>query len=357
MSTSPGSFISHPKAAFKGGDFKKPMSHALVIVVLFESNRILLPRYSEICPFQGKIALLTMALYLIHFLGFLAESQKAKLVFITCKGELKPVIAKMAFVCAQYLEEEVNTKILAGIKELLGSDVKSHKEICEAFLQGKYEEVTDKTREQHPIFWEFNRMPIFAIYRVFYCGLEMDSGIFPAIAPCTMDVPPNRTKDLCQYVLHNVPMDSIGKPYAGMEIDADASPKKICVIKNCVTKQGFCKNRCVEMHDDSNAVSKEEKPQTNKLGCDMKQGSKSNRFCLQLLMELKMRMEVLKEMEGILPKICTNKEIMMLLRALPPPADPVTGVSNRHAYIMEAKLRMEFLKEMKCILPQKRYAN
>ena len=329
-----------------------------MMLVLFESNRILLPRYPEMRPFQRKIALLTTALDLVHSLDFLTESQKAKLVSIARKEDSKPMIAKMAFGRAQHLGEEVNAKILADVKELLGSDV-SHEEICEAFLQGKYEEITDKTGEQRPIFWEFNRMPIFAIYRVFYRGLEMDPGIFPAVAPRIVDVPPKRPEDLCEYVLRNwTPVDSIVKPDAEMNIDDNAaSPKNPRTIKHCGRKQGFRKARCVEMLDDSSAVFEEEKPMANKMGRAEKQGPKAHRPRLQLLMELKMRMEILKEMEGCIPEKRTKKEMMLLLRALPPPADPATGVGNRHAFIMEAKLRLELLKEMKGIIPQKRYAN
>ena len=113
-----------------------------------------------------------------------------------------------------------------------------------------------------------------------------------------------------------------------------------------------------QITDCGDAVPNKMKPKAIKRGSGIKKhGSKTyHKKRLQLLMELKVRMDLLKEMEGFFPPKRMMKEKQLLFRALPNFV-PVEEVRNRQAYLMETKLRMELLKDMKGVVPQKRYWN
>lgn len=95
----------------------------------------LLPRFPSMRPFERKIALITTAIDLIYTLDFLTEEQKAGIVTLTVKNDTKPCIVKIVNANRDKLIRE---QFLPDIEKLL-SEEKSHEEICDEFIQMKYE--------------------------------------------------------------------------------------------------------------------------------------------------------------------------------------------------------------------------
>lgn len=185
-------------------------------------------------------------------------------------------------------------------------------------------------------------MPSFLIYRVYYRKLVIDQDILAPIAPREVNVPAEKPDNVWRSAIRNwSPMDG------GEEKASDPDS-----MANC----------------NDNAVAKE--TEANKAN-DGKQGPKVNlnktvggkgvpkmghKKRLELIMDLKVRLELLEGMEDIFPESRMAKEMKILLRALPP-ALAASEVKNRQAAVMEAQLRMGLLKKMKTAIPSKKFAN
>eukprot|EP00804_Cyclotella_cryptica_P019342 CCRYP_006175-RE/>CCRYP_006175-RE protein AED:0.39 eAED:0.39 QI:453/0/0.5/1/1/1/2/0/129 len=117
----PDSFAKRVNDALHG-QFKPQMSHAVILLAVFEANRIQATERAIARPFQRKIAVLTAAIDLIYTLDFLTDDEKARLVSMTPQDKkcAKPIIARIAFHRAERLEEEVQSKILPGVEKMMG---------------------------------------------------------------------------------------------------------------------------------------------------------------------------------------------------------------------------------------------
>ncbi|KAL7470038.1 hypothetical protein ACHAXS_010282 [Conticribra weissflogii] len=422
------SFGARVKSALlKGGSFKQLMTRPLMLLAVFEANRILScnatsaknDKAKTMRPFQRKIALLSIAIDLVYSLDFLSEDEKLEIIGKTRKQgnkvDSKPVLAKLAFHRGDTLQKEVEAKFLPMMEEFTnecGQDgMQSHEALCNAFCQNKFEKMSGKSGER-PKFWELRRMPLFAVYRVYYRGLQVDENIFPAVAPREIqmkDLPSKRPNDMSAYVFGSwAPVGSDVKPFAPVEAAAavqdeamedekgvaNAAPSpKVCRAKSNIRRDQQCprknKNRCVVASPiaavdnlDSNekiapasAAVASSKPRANKVLVVNKLipngGIAKN---VQILLQIKTRMLLLKELEaeGVLPKQRIQREKRILLRALPPLASSSSVVGKKDAasavtksvgehrprlHLMETNLRLELLKEMKDMMPPKRYGN
>lgn len=188
------------------------------------------------------------------------------------------------------------------------------------------EKVTEKSGPVPP-FWSYRRLPIFLIYLVYYRNLEEDPSIFDAVAPRPLaEMPFKRPENLCEYVLRNWSWswnkaNTDGSNAEGAKGDPNISAKK----------------------DFEMSIGKKQ----------VSTASFEDR--LHLLMGIKVRMELLKQMEDedVFPKRRVVKEKRMLIKALPPPI----SYDNRRTSTMVTKLHLELLKGMKDVLPKKMYAN
>lgn len=424
MST-PDSFGARVESALlKGGSFKQPMTRPLMLLAVFEANRILLAKATaakndntkSMRPFQRKIAILAIAMDLIYSFDFLSESEKLEIIGKTrkegTKVDSKPMLAKLAFHRGDTLQKEVEAKFIPMMKKFMnetGQDVmQSHEELCNAFCQNKFEKNSGKSGDR-PKFWEFRRMPLFAVYRVYYRGFQVDEDIFPADAPREIqlkDLPSKRPNDLSAYVFGTwAPIESDVKPFANDEAAAGTAQDEVMEDGERVAKAApsprvrrtICnkgrdqqgphkhKNRMPVVAVD-NAESNEKiapapaavatlKPRANKVLVGNKMmphgGVAKN---IQILLQIKTRMRLLKELEveGVLPQKRIQREKRMLLRAFPPLVSSSSGIAKKKAasaatkgvgeycprfQLMETNLRMELLKEMKDMMPPKRYGN
>eukprot|EP00581_Thalassiosira_minuscula_P033567 CAMPEP_0184475630 /NCGR_PEP_ID=MMETSP0740-20130409/146654_1 /TAXON_ID=385413 /ORGANISM="Thalassiosira miniscula, Strain CCMP1093" /LENGTH=591 /DNA_ID=CAMNT_0026853149 /DNA_START=204 /DNA_END=1981 /DNA_ORIENTATION=+ len=430
--TASDSFASRMKDAMRG-EFKPFMKRSFLILALFEAKRCLAPRLSQMRPFQRMIAIMTTAMDLIYTLDFLSEEQKAGIVSMTARNDARPIIAKMGM--GNGREKRIKEDILPGIAELLDEE-KTHDEVCDEFVQKQYisfcfpevfcvnvwvsslttfhdactaqeaagksgkcplqwefarmpiflvyrvyyrklafDEVCDEfVQKQYeaagksgkcPLQWEFARMPIFLVYRVYYRKLVLDQDIFAPIAPREVDVPSKRPDiPVWKYVVGNwSPKSDASSETSNLDADAGVRGSKGGIFKANLNKADEGKP-CVKSNHKKR---------------------------LERLMELKVRLELLKEIEEQVPKRRVKREVRLLLSALPPPLDGAQGplellkeieeqvpkrrvkrevrlllsalppplaaeevVKNRQAAIIEAQLSMELLKKMKTAIPCKR---
>mmetsp|Transcript_28501 Transcript_28501/g.48486 ORF Transcript_28501/g.48486 Transcript_28501/m.48486 type:complete len:230 (-) Transcript_28501:116-805(-) len=170
-------------------------------------------------------------------------------------------------------------------------------------------------------------MPIFLVYRVYYRKLVLDQDIFAPIAPREVDVPSKRPDiPVWKYVVGNwSPKSDASSETSNLDADAGVRGSKGGIFKANLNKADEGKP-CVKSNHKKR---------------------------LERLMELKVRLELLKEIEEQVPKGRVRKEMSLLLSALPPPL-AAEEVQNRQAAIIEAQLSMELLKKMKTAIPCKR---
>mmetsp|Transcript_23650 Transcript_23650/g.42015 ORF Transcript_23650/g.42015 Transcript_23650/m.42015 type:complete len:385 (+) Transcript_23650:63-1217(+) len=320
--TASDSFASRMKDAMRG-EFKPFMKRSFLILALFEAKRCLAPRLSQMRPFQRMIAIMTTAMDLIYTLDFLSEEQKAGIVSMTARNDARPIIAKMGM--GNGREKRIKEDILPGIAELLDEE-KTHDEVCDEFVQKQYEAAGKSGK--CPLQWEFARMPIFLVYRVYYRKLVLDQDIFAPIAPREVDVPSKRPDiPVWKYVVGNwSPKSDASSETSNLDADAGVRGSKGGIFKANLNKADEGKP-CVKSNHKKR---------------------------LERLMELKVRLELLKEIEEQVPKRRVKREVRLLLSALPPPLAAEEVVKNRQAAIIEAQLSMELLKKMKTAIPCKR---
>lgn len=335
--TTSNSFASRLEDALKlWGQFKPSMNRSFLILALFEAKRCLLPRFPSMRPFERNIALIATTMDLIYTLDFLSAEQKAGIVSLTVKNDTKPCIAKITFANRG---KQIQEAILPGIEELL-SEEKTHDEICDEFLQKKYQEKTGETGARPPL-WEFRNIPSFLVYRVYYRKLEIDQDIFVPVAPREVNVPVDRPGTVWQYAIRNwSPMDESYDKASYTDLTAKHNGNSIARDSGANKADG---KECPKMNGNKTVEGK---------GA-LKVNHKKR---LELLMEIKIRLELLKELEGIFPEKRMARETKILFSALPP-ALAASEVKNRQAAIMEAQLRMDLLKKMKTVIPPKKIAN
>mmetsp|Transcript_11877 Transcript_11877/g.15420 ORF Transcript_11877/g.15420 Transcript_11877/m.15420 type:complete len:231 (-) Transcript_11877:187-879(-) len=171
-------------------------------------------------------------------------------------------------------------------------------------------------------------MPIFLVYRVYYRKLVLDQDIFAPIAPREVDVPSKRPDiPVWKYVVGNwSPKSDASSETSNLDADAGVRGSKGGIFKANLNKADEGKP-CVKSNHKKR---------------------------LERLMELKVRLELLKEIEEQVPKRRVKREVRLLLSALPPPLAAEEVVKNRQAAIIEAQLSMELLKKMKTAIPCKR---
>ena len=368
----PDSWVKRVKEAL-GGEFKRQMSHAVILLAIFEANRIMnaCSAWPTLRPYQRKIAILSTAMDLIFTLDFLTEEDKSHIISMTPRKNenAKPIIARIAFNRGQGLEGEIKKKILEGVEGLIGEG-KGHGDVCGEFVQNLFEQVTGKS-EAHPPLWVYNRRPIFLIYRVYYRGMGLDPNLFEARVLRQVDVPRTKPADLVAYVFGTwSPMNVTEKDsskgggvelplaseseYDDMSVKTESKEKEI--IMGVGREAGMPKDRIDENFigdialPDGDGLSTEDAKGAPKMKLEPflnKYRYLHHKQRLQHLMELKLRLDLLNE-------IGTNdsddkfvKSAKFHIFVALPHVIPAGAVKNRHLYMKESKLHFEILKDLK----------
>ncbi|KAL3775987.1 hypothetical protein ACHAWO_003952 [Cyclotella atomus] len=327
------SWTSRVKEAL-GGPFKPQMTRAVILLAICEARRIMVntnEAWPTLRPFQRKIAILHTALDLIYTLDFISDEDKSRIVSLAPKNkpDAKPIIARMALHRAEGLETEIQNKILGGIEKLMGEEM-THDEVCDAYVQNLFEEVTGKTGP-HPPCWIFHRKPIFLVYRVYYQGLNVDSNLFETKAPRAVELPHSKPACLAAYVFSVwCPVHENLANRAVLDMN----------VEDCTEIQNSFVGHVTMEENDAG------------VGTEMKSNKKDAKMCykslLQHLMGLKLRLDLLNEV-GCDDEGFTQDEIKSektkIFAALPPFA-PVIAKTNR-VDIMETKLRLQILQDLK----------
>eukprot|EP00585_Thalassiosira_rotula_P007443 CAMPEP_0196139714 /NCGR_PEP_ID=MMETSP0910-20130528/6886_1 /TAXON_ID=49265 /ORGANISM="Thalassiosira rotula, Strain GSO102" /LENGTH=383 /DNA_ID=CAMNT_0041400471 /DNA_START=446 /DNA_END=1597 /DNA_ORIENTATION=+ len=181
MPPAPDSFQVRVTAAVKG-HYQTSMRRSLQSVALYEADRCLKNRYSQLRPFQKKYALFATAVDLLSTLDFLNEYHRQEIMFRT-NASKEPLAPDLAWRRMKLITREINQTILPKAKALLEDDAnkeKSHDVICEILLQNMFEENSEKNSKPYPSMWEFNHNNVFSVYRIYFRGVTLDPNIFPA---------------------------------------------------------------------------------------------------------------------------------------------------------------------------------
>ena len=181
----------------------------------------------------------------------------------------------------------------------------------------------------HGPLWEFRNIPSFLVYRMYYHKMEINRDIFTPVAPRPVTLPLERPDNVWHWAIHN------WSPIAGSGRSGESNSTQV--------------ERSVALKSDQEA----EKISGENSANNIAQVESNAR--LDLIMEIKARLELLSEMENIFPKQRMMKETKKLLSALPPPL-AASEVKDRQAAILEAQLRVELLKKVKNSLTAKRFA-
>jgi len=198
MSTT-DSFKARVYSAIKG-KYEPYMRRSLQSVALYEANRCLEARYSQLRPFQKKYALFATAVELLKSLDYLTFVQRQAILFRT-KSSREPLEPNLAWNRMKPIAREIGTSILtAGYREVIESDEnkdKSHDEICDLLLQKMYDESkeNDETDKPHHKEWEYSHSNLFLVYRIYYKGVDLDPDIFAAVPPTMVSVPLKKPAD------------------------------------------------------------------------------------------------------------------------------------------------------------------
>jgi len=192
MSTT-DSFKARVHSAIKG-NFEPYMRRSLQSIALYEANRCLEFRYSQLRPFQKKFALFATAVEMLKSLDYLTFVQRQEILFRTISSK-EPLEPDLAWRRMKLITREISTSILtAEYKEVIESDQnkdKSHDEICDILLQMMYDESREnnETTKPHHKEWEYSHNNVFLVYRIYYKGVDLNPDIFPAIPPTMVSVP------------------------------------------------------------------------------------------------------------------------------------------------------------------------
>lgn len=254
------------------GTYQTSMRRSLQSVALYEADRCLKHRYPQLRPFQKKYALFATAVDLLSTLDFLNDYHRQEIMFRT-NASKEPLAPDLAWRRMKLITREIKQTIIPKAEELIANGDnkdKSHEEFCELLLQKMYEE-NNESDKPHPPMWEFNHNNVFSVYRIFYCGVDIDPNLFPPKPPRMVGVP-LRKPDTFRLVPNIVDASSI--PLASMAIGSGRGGD----------------------------VSEEERR--------------------AMLKEVKDHTELLKEFEGVIPEEELIKRKRALYAALPPVPPP-----------------------------------
>lgn len=176
------------------GSYEPYMRRSLQSITLYEANRCLESRYSQLRPFQKKFALFATAQELLKSLDFLDFFQRQEIMFRTIASK-EPLAPDLAWRRMKLIEREIATSITTPYKAVIESDDnrgKSHDEVCDALLQHMYDQSREGTAgpsKPHHKEWEFSHNNVFTVYRIYYQGMDLDPDIYQSVPPKMVPVP------------------------------------------------------------------------------------------------------------------------------------------------------------------------
>jgi len=274
-----------------GAEYYPSQRRSVQTAVLYEANRCLNSRYSALRPFQRKIALYDCAVDLINSLTFIPPYHKLEIMFRTASGKV-PLSPELAWRRMKLIDREISKVIVPGVKPFMRGG-KSHSAACDAFIQKQYETVSKQKGAKHPDHWEYSHIHIFLAYRMFYDGESVSASLPPATDPNPARVVPNKKPQVYPPFPHMGTAPPVDSGYGSDDLKVFAS--QITASSSAPRRMGLGKRKKGELDDETRRA---------------------------MLKEVKDHLDVLKELEKVVPPAEMEKRKKALWAAMPPTPGP-----------------------------------
>ena len=310
MSDPPATFQTRLKSLMRGS-YLPNMRRSVQTVVLYEADRCLKPQYSLLRPFQRKIALHDAAADLAQTLDWIPGGHKSEVMFRTATGK-KPLSPDLAWRRMKLIDREIAKTIIPGVRPFMGPGV-THEQACDAYIQSQFNLISkskvdndgDDNGKQTPVpsTWEYSHIHVFLAYRMYYDGEAIATDLPPPIDPNpSRKVPKNKPKDYPSFSVASGALPSVdgGDGNVSDELQAYAGQ----LASSSPARGG---NRGTGQIDDGTRRA--------------------------MLKEVKDHLDVIKQLEGIMPAAEAEQRKRALYAAMPPPPGPYKRIRTAVATV------------------------
>jgi len=298
------------------GQYSPNQRRSVQTVVLYEADRCLKSRYKNLRPFQRKIALYDCAADLVNTLDWIPGGHKNEVMFRTATGK-KPLSPDLAWRRMKLIDREIAKTIIPGVKPLMGPG-KTHQEACDDYIQAQFnlslqskggvDDGDDNDEKETPVpdQWEYSHMSNFLAYRFYYDGDAIATDLPPPIDPNPSRVVPNK-KPSTYPPPPLVPGSFPPLPGAiAVNSDGNVSDEMQAYAGQLASSSLAGKTRGGQLDDATRRA---------------------------MLKEVKDHLDVIKQLEGIMPKAEAEQRKRALYAAMPPPPGPHKKKRKRKATV------------------------
>lgn len=274
MSDAPATFQTRLKNIMNG-TYNPSMRRSVQTIVLYEADRCLKSVYKQLRPFQRKIALYDCAADLVNTLDWIPAGHAMEVMYRTASGKT-PLSPDLAWRRMKIIDREIAKTIIPGVKPFICPEL-THQQACDAYIESQYQSIAqpkDEAVRPVPELWEYSHISIFLAYRMYYDGEAIATDLPPPIDPN-----PKR----------KVPKE---KPEA-----YPLPPLVPGVFPPLPAGDGYVSDELVS-------------------------GSPDDDTRRAMLKEVKDHMDVIKQLEGIMPPAEAQQRKRALYAAMPPPPGP-----------------------------------
>ena len=298
MSDPPATFQTRLKSLMRG-TYLPNMRRSVQTVVLYEADRCLKAQYKQLRPFQRKIALHDAATDLASTLDWVPGGHKSEVMFRTASGK-KPLSSELAWRRMKLIDREIAKTIIPGVKPFMGPGV-THQQACDAYIQSQFNIISKSKVDNDgggnaketpvPPSWEYSHISVFLAYRMYYDGEAIATDLPPPVDPNpSRKVPKNKPKDYPPPPPVPGALPSIGDGNVSDELHAYAGQ--------------LASTAPVSMGGTSGA------------------GQVDDATRRAMLKEVKDHLDVIQQLEGIMPAAEAEQRKRALYAAMPPPPGP-----------------------------------
>ena len=282
MSDAPATVQTRLKSIMNG-TYNPSMRRSVQTIVLYEADRCLKSVYKQLRPFQRKIALYDCAADLVNTLDWIPGGHRMEVMYRTASGKT-PLSPDLAWRRMKLIDREIAKTIIPGVKPFICPEL-THQQACDAYIESQYQSIAqpkDEAVRPVPDLWEYSHISIFLAYRMYYDGEAIATDLPPPIDPNPKRKVPKEKPDayppppLVPGVFP--PLSAGGDGYVSDELQAFAG--------------------------------------------HLASGSPDDDTRRAMLKEVKDHMDVIKQLEGIIPPAEAQQRKRALYAAMPPPPGP-----------------------------------
>ena len=281
------------------GTYLPNMRRSVQTIVLYEADRCLKAQYKLLRPFQRKIALHDAATDLARTLDWIPGGHKSEVMFRTATGK-KPLSPDLAWRRMKLIDRDIAKTIIPGVRPFMGPGV-THQAACDAYIQSQFNLISkskvdgdggENAKESPvPSSWEYSHISVFLAYRMYYDGEAIATDLPPPIDP-------NPSRKVPKKKPNEYPPPLV--PGASPSID------------------GGDGNVSDELQAYAGQLDSSSPVRGGTRGADHIDDTTRR----AMLKEVKDHLDVIKELEGIMPAAEAEQRKRALYAAMPPPPGP-----------------------------------